>query len=51
MIKLAEEIKNEFDKAQKENPILTKVVLYLLIGVLIYYIGYEIGKFSAHLLY
>ena len=51
MIKLSEEIKNEFDKAQKDNPILTKIVIYLMIGLFVYYIGYGIGKFHAHLLY
>ena len=51
MLKLSEEIKNEFDRALKENPILTKVVLCLMIGLFIYYVGYEIGKFFAHLLY
>ena len=51
MLKLSEEIKNEFDKVQKENPILTKIVIYLMIGLFVYYIGYGIGKFHAHLLY
>ena len=51
MLKLSEEIKNEIDRALKENPILTKVVLCLMIGLFIYYVGYEIGKFFAHLLY
>jgi len=51
MLKLSEEIKNEFDRALKENPILTKIVIYLMIGLFVYYIGYGIGKFHAHLLY
>ena len=51
MLKLSEEIKNEFDRALKENPILTKVFLFLMIGLFIYNVGYAIGEFSAHLLY
>lgn len=44
-------MRDRFKELSNTNPILYRISMLSIYGTSIYYIGYQIGKFSCHLFY